>query len=124
MRKILLLTALILGYFLPTFSQLNNNYYKKCLQNDVEVFNNIPNSISLRDSNDITTLSISPTVNKYLQYQNLVIRNQSQGQNPNCIITSPQSINNMPCIKPQGFFPMPVHTPDSSLNHTLLIKKK
>jgi len=52
----------------------------------------------------------------------LIDKNLSFGQDLNEIVNTPQTIDNMPCLKPKGYFPMPFYKPDSTVNYTLLIK--
>lgn len=44
-------------------------------------------------------------------------------QGLNEIVIMPQTFDKMPCVKPNGYFPMPVYNPDSTVKYTLLIKR-
>ncbi len=122
MRKILLLTVLIIGNYLPTFSQL-----KSRLQIDPTFknfsFNNSTKTFRQLDSIDFKRLLNNPANDKDLRYPGLADKNMTFGRNSVGIIETPKSFENMPCLKPQGFFPMPIYKPDSTVRYTLLIKK-
>ena len=127
MRNILLFTVLIIGYNLPAFSQSNSRLQNNRLQFDSTVrnfsFNNNLKNFSSDKSNDFKWPLNNFFSDKSLLYtkfddMNLIFRQDTIG-----IIKQPQSFDNMPCLKPQGFFPMPIYKPDSTVSYTLLIKK-
>jgi hypothetical protein len=122
MRKILLLTVLIIGYYLPTFSQL-----KSKLQSDTRLKNfsfNYTNTFRHIDFNDFNGLLNGHNVERdFLIPNKLTYKNLHSGQNASGIVKTPQPFYNMPCLKPNGFFSMPIYKPDSSINYTLLIKR-
>ena len=127
MRKILLLTVLIIGYYLPTFSQFDNQPQNNRLLIDttfsnLSLKNNLktPNLVISFDSNWLFNNSRN---NKKLIYPKLTDKNSKSGQDPIAIFKMPPTFDNMPCVKPQGFFPMPIVKPDSTVRCTLLIKK-
>lgn len=127
MRKILLLTVLIVGYYLPTFSQLYNRPHNYQLQIDttfrnLSLINNLktPNLVNPFDTNRLFNNS---TYNKKLMYPALPGLNPKSGQDLTAIFQMPQTFDNMPCVVPQGYFPMPIVEPDTTIRYTLLIKK-
>jgi len=127
MRKILLLTVMIVGYYLPTFSQLDNRPQNNRLLIDttfsnLSLKNNLktPNLVISFDSNWLFNNSRN---NKKLIYPGLTDKNLKLLQVPIAIFQKPQMFDNMPCVKPQGFFPMPIVKPDSTVRYSLLIKK-
>lgn len=122
MKKILLMTVLVIGYYLPTFSQL-----KSKLQFDTRLKNfsfNDTNTFGHIDFNDFNGLLNGHKDERDFLFPNkLAYKNLHFGQNSSGIVKTPQPLANMPCIKPNGLFPMPIYKPDSSINYTLLIKK-
>lgn len=127
MRKILLLTVLIVGYYLPTFSQLDNRPQNNRLRIDttfsnLSLKNNLktPNLVISFDSNWLFNNSRN---NKKFIYPKLTDKNSKLVQDPIEIFQMPQTFDNMPCVKPQGFFPMLIVKPDSTVRYSLLIKK-
>ncbi len=118
MRKILLLAVLIAGYYLTTYSQvigrlqIDTTFKKFTFKNDTTGFLHLP-------SVDMNGQLFSPKNGpKFGDKKNLAF-----GRNQIRHIKIPNSMDNMPCLKPQGFFPMPICKPDSTINFTLLIKK-
>ena len=127
MRKILLLTVLIVGYYLPAFSQLYNRPHNYRLQIDttfsyLSLKNKFktPNIVNSFDSNWLFNNS---TYSKKLIYPNLTDINSKSGQDPIAIFNIPLTFDDMPCVVPQGYFPMPIVEPDTTVRYTLLIKK-
>jgi hypothetical protein len=127
MRKILLMTVLIVGYYLPTFSQLdyrpqNNRLLIDTTFSNLSLKNNLktPNLVISFDSN---WLFNNTRNNKKLIYPKLTDKNSKLVQDPITIFNMPQTFDNMPCVKPQGYFPMPIVEPDTTVRYTLLIKK-
>ena len=127
MRKILLLTTLIIGYSLPTFSQFDNRLQNSRFQIDTTVkplsSNNGITSFGLSDSMDIKKMFNDTLKDKRDLPLKLTDKNLSFGQDMREIIQTPQAFDNMPCLKPKGDFPMPVYKPDSTVKYTLLIKR-
>ena len=122
MRKILLLAVLIIGYCLPTFSQSNSQ-----LQIDTTAvkfgFYNSTKTPGHFDTIDFKQLLNNPEHHKYLLDPKLADKDVHFGQLSNGKIKAPQSSDNMPCLYPQGSFPMPIYKPDSTVRYTMLIKK-
>ena len=122
MRKISLLTVLIIGYYLPAFSQLNSR-----LQIDPTVknysFNNDTKTFRHIDSIDFMGLLNNHGSDKIFLHPKLADKNLTFGRDPFGITETFKSVDNMPCLKPQGYFPMPIYKPDSTVSYTLLIKK-
>lgn len=127
MRKILLLTILIIGYNLPTFSQFDSQLQNNRFQIDTTFkslsLNNGTKSFRLSDSMNSKKMFNDTLRNKRFLPLKLTDKNVSFGQNLNEIVKTPQTFDNMPCLKPEGYFPMPVYKPDSTVKYTLLIKK-
>jgi hypothetical protein len=127
MRKILLFTVLIVGYYLPAFSQLDKQPQIYRLQIDTTFSNlSLKNNLTtpdLANSFDFKWLSNNSGNNKQLIYPKLTDKNSRFEQDAIAIFKMPSTFDNMPCVKPQGFFPMPIVKPDTTVRNTLLIKK-
>ena len=127
MRKILLLTVLVFGYYLPTFSQLDNRPQNNRLLIDT-TFSNLSLKNNLKTPKlvnpfDSSWLFNNSKNNKKLIYPTLTDKDSKLVQDPIAIFQKPQMFDNMPCVKPQGHFPMPIVKPDSTIRYSLLIKK-
>lgn len=122
MRKILLLTVLIIGYYLPTFSQSNSLLQIDTTSVKFGFFNNTK-TLGHFDPIDFKQLLNNPEHHKYLLNPKFTDKDVHFGQLSNGKIKAPQSFDNMPCLYPQGSFPMPIYKPDSTVRYTLLIKK-
>ena len=127
MRKILLLTVLIVGYYLPAFSQLYNRQQNYRLQIDT-TFSNLSLKNNLKTPDlvnpfDTNWFFNNSTYNKKLMYPGLPGLNPKSGQDLTAIFQMPSTFDNVPCVVPQGYFPMPIVEPDTTIRYTLLIKK-
>ena len=123
MRKILLLAVLIAGYYLTTFSQVMGQ-----LQIDTTfknfTFKNNTTGLLHFPSVDINGQLFSPKNGMNFLYPKFGDKkNLAFGRKQIMHVILPNSMDNMRCLKPQGFFPMPICKPDSTVNYTLLIKK-
>ena len=123
MRKILLLAVLITGYYLTTFSQvmgqlqIDTTFKKFTFKNNATGFLHLP-------SVDINGQLISPKNGMNFLYPKFGDnKNLAFGRKQIMHVILPSSMDNMPCLKPQGFFPMPICKPDSTVHYTLLMKK-
>lgn len=120
MKKILSLIILMTGVYLSSFSQS-----KHSLQ--TESFNHFSPTMDMeRFRLGDTSLkgSLSNTLNgKNFLYSKFPEKYRSFSQNQMGSLSNAQFFGNMPCLKPQGNFPMPVYKPDSTLRFSLLIKK-
>ena len=121
------MTVLIVGYYLPTFSQLdyrpqNNRLLIDTTFSNLSLKNNLktPNLVISFDSNWLFNNSRN---NKKIIYPKLTEKNSKLVQDPIAIFLMPTAVDNMTCVKPQGFFPMLIVKPDSTVRYSLLIKK-
>jgi hypothetical protein len=122
MRKILLLTVLIAVYCLPTLAQGSSQVQ---IDTTRVKFGFPVGSISLghHDSIDIKQLLSNSEPHKYILNPKSADKNFGFGQLNNGKISLSPSPDHMPCLYPQGSYPMPVYKPDSTINYSLLIKK-
>lgn len=122
MNKILFLTLLIIGCYFTTFSQTNGQLQNDTLSVKFGIFNS-NKTLGHFDTIDFKKLLNNPEHYKYLQVPKLADKDMHFGQLSNGKIRAPHSLDNMPCIVPQGTYPMPIYKPDSTVRYTLLIKK-
>ena len=127
MRKILLLAVLIAGYYLPVFSQPGNRPQHYRLQTDttlnyLALKNNLPTP-KLVNPFDTRWFFNNYRNDKKLFHPGLTDLNSKPGQHPIANVNKPSTFDNMPCVVPQGYFPMPMAEPDTTVRYTLLIKK-
>jgi hypothetical protein len=118
---------MIVGYYLPTFSQLDNRPQNNRLLIDT-TFSNLSLKNNLKTPNlvisfDSKWLFNNSRNNKKLIYPKLTDKNSKLVQDPIAIFQKGQMFDNMPCVVPQGYFPMPIVEPDTTVRYTLLIKK-
>ena len=121
MRKILLLTVLLVGYYLPAFSQTNSLLKIDTTSVRFPFLNSTKMHLHL-DCLDINQLLGKPEHQKYLLVPKLADKDIRFCQLSNGKIISTSSLDNMPCLYPQGSFPMPIFKPDTTVNY-FLIKK-
>ena len=126
MKKIILLTVLVIGYCLPTFSQLNSRFQTNRLPRITTSPNfslkNRTGTLRLGDSTELKAFMNDPEKYKNSLDPKYKYEFLHKGQNLIGIIKTPLPVDDMPCIKPKGNFPMPVYQPDSTVNYTLKIK--
>ena len=122
MRKLLILTAMIIGSCLPTFSQSANQLQVDSTSHKFGIFNN-KISLGHHDSIDLKKLLNHPENHLYLPNANSDDKNLHFDLFSDGRIKTQHTGDNMPCLYPQGSYPMPVCTPDSTVRYTLLIKK-
>ena len=127
MRKILLLTVLIAGFYLPAFTQHNN-----LSQNNRFVIDTTFSKLSLKNNSKVPDLVISYDTNWLFNHSGnykktinpeLPGHNPKLKQDPMAVFQMPPTSGNMPCVVPQGYFPMPMLEPDTTVRYSLLIKK-
>lgn len=127
MKKTVLLIILIIGYYLPSFTQsldlkrsnqleLGKNYGNFSLKNRFNTF-------SLGDSIEINGLFIDPLKKEKFGYSKLFEKNKNNNGNTIDIFKQTPPNYNMPVHKPEGKFLMPIHKPDSTISYTLRIKE-
>ena len=121
MKKILVVAVLMAGCFLPAFAQHAIVFRNKLLQPDSALYqralkNNRPAYYTWKDGHSEWKLN-NPATNNPLLLPDL------KGGNLNLAMNRPLEMEKMPCVKPTQKSPMPVSKPDSTVKHTLLIKK-
>jgi hypothetical protein len=122
MKKLILVTAFLSLLLTPAFSQIKGHFKIDPTFKDRSSFS-YEKPLSFGDS---IKLNFSPKGlpdNKHFGFPEysgryLAIRPDLMGS-----IVESQSSDKMPCYIPKGNFPMMVLKPDSTIKHTLLIKR-
>lgn len=122
MRKILLFTVLIIGYYLPAFSQSGSQLYFDTTCVKFGIFNGAK-TLGHSDTIDFKQLLNNHEQHNYKLSPKLADKDVRFGRLSKVIIKAPDNFDNMTCLYPQGSFPMPVYKPDSTVRYTMLIKK-
>jgi len=127
MRKILLLTVFWVAYYLPVFSQAGCQSQNSRLLTGTTFSNlSLKNKVTTPDlviSYDTNWVFNHSRNNKKIICPGMTDKNSKSAQDPMAMFQKPPTIDNMPCMVPQGYFPMPVAEPDSTVRYSLLIKK-
>lgn len=114
MKRLLLIIAFISLLFTSAFSQSNKQLstakaYKSLSFNKQNTFNLKEN----RASKGFNNLSLP----------NFPKKNFKDNFTQTKFTNNDKSYDKMPCAVPQGYFPMKICKPDSTIKHTLLIKQ-
>lgn len=109
------------GCFLPAFAQRVIVFRNKLLQPDSTLYqralkNNQTAIYTWKYDNSERKLN-NPATNNPLLLPDL------KGGNLNLAMNRPPEMEKMPCVKPSQKSRMPVNKPDSTVKHTMLIKK-
>jgi hypothetical protein len=112
----------IIGYHLPTFSQTTRQLQLDSTSVKIG-FNNNTKTFGILDTLDYKQFLNKSEPHTYLLKPKMADKNVHIGKLYNGKIKTAHAIDNMPCLDPQGSFPMKIYKPDSSFNYTLLIKK-
>jgi hypothetical protein len=122
MRKLSFLVILTVVCQLPSFSQ---SYGQPPIGSTGKYFSFSKGPLAIRpnDSIDYKGFLKKPANESYFPDYKLNDKNIQVGQLRTLHLETPYYFDNMPCLKPQGPFNMPVYKPDTSVNFTLLVKK-
>lgn len=127
MKKIFLLIVLLAGCCMSNFAQFNNRLLLDTTLNN-QAFKKNLRRISATDSlcfkriyKDSAMVSISKIARPELSNKDLALKLQET----NNIHRKRELLkyDNMPIARPQAPFTMPICVPDSTVKHTILIKK-
>lgn len=116
------MTVLIIGYYLPSFSQFNSRLKFDTTFKNFS-FGNKTKTFGHIDSIDFKELLSTSTNDKAFLFPKLADKDLTFNRDSIEIFETQKYFDNMPCLKPQGFFPMPIYKPDSTVKYTLLIMK-
>lgn len=127
MRKILLMTILTVGFYLPTYAQFdsrlqNNRLWIDTTFKSLSLKNNLKTP-SLWENKDLGGSFYDPIPGRKYHFPKLSDKKIKIGKDLFAINKTTTTFDNMPCFKPQGFCPMPIFVPDSTVRYTLLIKR-
>jgi len=122
MKKLMLSTIYICLFIAPAFSQISGHFKIDTTFKDRSNFS-YQKPLKFGDSINFYFPQKELKNNKRFSFpeyprRNLLIRPDSMGS-----IVESQSSGRMPCYIPKGNFPMVVIKPDSTIKHTLLIKR-
>jgi len=115
--KTTILFALIFGFIIPTYSQIN--LHRKADAN-TEQFLGKQN----KKNDDFGDYKFADKFNDSRSDRGLDNFTMPRvGHVPDKISEEIYSGDNMPCFKPEGIFSMKVYEPDSTVGYTMLVKK-
>ena len=122
MKKLMLSTIFICLFIAPTFSQIIGHFKIDTTFKDRSSFS-YQKPLKFGDSINFYFPPNELRNNKRFSFpeysgRNLVLRPDSMGS-----IVESQSSDRIPCYIPKGNFPMMVLKPDSTIKHSLLIKR-
>jgi hypothetical protein len=124
MKKFILLTAFIGLLFTPTFAQINRQLKTDTTFRDRSNFS-YQNPFKLKPGDTLhfnRPLSGSQS-NKYFRFPKFSERNFRYKQIPIDNLANARSYDRMICVRPEGYLPMPVAIPDSTIKYSMLIKR-
>lgn len=122
MKKLILLTAFICLFLTPTFSQINGHFKIDTIFRDRSIFS-YQKPLKLSDSIDIKSLLKGPLNIRPLCFPKFSERNFDIRPKSMWSIAQSQFHDKMPCVRPEGYFPIPIVKPDSTVRYSLLIKR-
>lgn len=113
MKRIILVITCISGFLIPSFSQLNNFKIDTTFR-----------KLAIEDY----PLAFNPEI--AADYKNQIFGSSDRFFSKKQDYTLDSFLNsaevqsyNMPCVKSQGFFPMSVYKPDSTVRYSLKVEK-
>lgn len=117
MRTIFLTFVLIIGYTLTVFAQQPSSFFPENRNMKFKIGK--PATLSFTDSLNRGKLNV-PFSTKNLQFYNPKEKEVRIGRpaDGNLMVQG-----GMPILKPEGYFPMPIYKPDSTIRFTMQIKK-
>lgn len=121
MKKIILITGLICGFMIPAFSQLNNNLKIDTSYRKLSIFE-YQKPFNLGITKDYKSQKLWSLDNNLL-FKQFSTKKLNFNQDTIEMMAKAHSNDNMPCIKPQGYFPVRVYNPDSTVNYSMRIEK-
>lgn len=121
MKKIIILSAFICLFLIPTYSQINWQFKIETTFRDQSILS-YPRPFKLCDSIDFNALLNGSLNKKSFQFPKFSSRNFDFGSKSTMTFAPGQFDDNMPCFRPQGYFPMAIAKPDSTVRYSLLIK--
>jgi hypothetical protein len=122
MKKLMLLTAFIILFFTPIFSQTNGQFRIDTALKNRSILS-YQKSFKLSDTIHFAPPFSGSLNNKHLLFPKFSERNFNIEPNSKGSNAQSQFCDKMPCIRPEGKDPMPVAKPDSTIRFSLLIKK-
>jgi len=122
MKGVVLLIAFVSLFFTPVYSQINeNDKTDSTLRDQSNLRFRLPSRSF--DPIDFKPLLNGPKVHKDLRIPEYSEWRFDIGQDIMGRITQRQFNDNMPCLRPRGYFPMVIVQPDRTIKYSLLIKR-
>ena len=122
MKKLILLISFIILLLTPVFSQTVGHFKIDTTFRDRSIFS-FQKPFNLSDTIHFNHLFGGSLNDKYLYLPKFYERNFFNRHTPIDNLVNTQSYDRMPCVRPEGYFPMLVVKPDSTIRYSLLIRK-
>ena len=122
MKKFILITAIIGLFLTQAFSQINKPFIGDPALRKLSDFRNQA-PFKLKDPIYLRSPGNGLITPNYFSFPKYNERNFLNRQIPLASLVPEQFPDRMPCLNPQGHFPMPVVKPDSTIKYSLLIKR-
>ena len=122
MKKLILLTAFIILLLTPAFSQTIGHFKIDTTFRDRSIFH-FQKPFILSDTIHFNHLFGGSLNDKYPYFPEFYKRNFFNRHTPIDNLVNTQSYDRMPCVRPEGYFPMPVAKPDPAIRYSILIKR-
>ena len=122
MKKLMLLTAFIILFFTPIFSQTNGQFRRDTTLKNRSILS-YRKPFKLSDTIHFDHPFSGSLNNKRLLFPKFSERNFDIGPNSKGSNAQSQFCDKMPYVRPEGKDPMPVVKPDTTIRYSLLIKK-
>jgi len=121
-KKIILITGLISGFVIPTFSQLNCNLKIDTTSRKLSIHAyQKPFNFGMINNNENQQ---SRSFDDHLLFKKFPTSKSNFSQDSvRKIEKKTQSSDHMPCVNPEGFFPMQVYKPDSTVRYSMRVEK-
>ncbi len=122
MKKLILLVAFFSLFLTPAFSQISGCFKIDTTFRDRSIFS-FHKPLTLNDSIDFKSLLNGSVNNHHFQFPKFSERNFDIRPNQMTSIARSRSFDKMPCLRPEGYFPMLIAKPDSTVRYSILIKR-
>lgn len=122
MKKLILLTSFIILLLTPVFSQTVGHFKIDTTFRDHSIFS-FQKPFNLSDTIHFNHPFSGSLNHKYLLFPGFSERNFFNRHPPIDNLVNTLSYDRMPCVRPEGYFPMLVAKPDSTIRYSLLIRR-
>lgn len=122
MKSLILLVSFISLFLAPAFSQINK-YVKIDTTLKAGSILSYQKQFKQCDSTGFKSLLNDSLNNRKLQFPDFYLRNPDTASKSLRNISKRPFGDKMPCLRPEGYFPMAIVKPDSTIRYSLLIKR-